>query len=307
MRKTILRSLLGAVAVACAVSACTPLGTTGPIAGPYAKTIWGPDVSNYQHPYGAAIDWTSVRRAGASFAFVKVSEGSTYTNPYAAGDLRGAHNAGLFVGGYHFGRPRLPLSTAVSDARQFAAQMGNLLTPGYLPPVLDLEVTDGLSPASVTAWTRTFLSALQTATGRIPMIYTGGWFWVAYMGNPTGFSQYPVWIGQYTPADPGPNLFGDFAHSTFWQYTDSANVAGISGGVDVSWFHGSLAQLSSLGYTASSINTATRSSTSNATSNATGAGRSVASLLQGNSSPGANIASGHRSGARMAQSATSLG
>ena len=37
-----------------------------------------------------------------------------------------ARAAGLYVTGYHFARPRLPLTTAASDARTFASMMGNV-------------------------------------------------------------------------------------------------------------------------------------------------------------------------------------
>ena len=228
MRKRLLRVLLGIVAIVGVAAGCSPLGATGPMSGPYVKNIWGVDVSSYQHPRGIAINWGAVHNQGAKFAFIKVSEGGTYTNPYGVADLRAARAAGLYVGAYHFGRPRLPLSTATSDARRFAALIGNVNQPGYLPPVLDLEVTGKLSAANVTAWARTFLKALQTASGRVPMIYSGAWFWKGYMGNPKGFARYPLWAAQYTPKTIGPALFGDFGYSTFWQYTDAGRVSGIS-------------------------------------------------------------------------------
>jgi lysozyme len=249
MRKVLTRVLLGTVVIATAVAttACSPVGTTGPMAGPYTHGIWGPDVSSYQHPGGVGINWTSVRAQGARFAFVKVSEGSNYRNPYAASDIGGARAAGLYVTGYHFARPRLPLSTAASDARTFASLMGNVKLAGTLPPVLDIETTGGLSATNTTKWVKTFLTTLQGVTGRTPMIYSGNWFWRGYMGNPAGFSQYPVWAAQYT-GGIGPNLFGDFQYSTFWQYTDRAKINGIKGGVDNSYFHGSLSQLLSLSW-----------------------------------------------------------
>jgi GH25 family lysozyme M1 (1,4-beta-N-acetylmuramidase) len=262
MRKSLVRLLFGVLALVLAgvVSACGPvsssLGTTGPMSGPYAKTIWGVDVSNYQHPYGAGINWSAVRASGARFAFVKVSEGNWYANPYQAGDISAARAAGLDVGGYHFARPRLPLSTAVTDAKTFASQLGNVRQPGMLPPVLDVETTGGLSGANVTAWVRSFLSTLEPAVGRTPMIYSGAWFWQGYMGNPMGFSHYPVWVAQYTPGDTGPNLFSDYSYSTFWQYSGGSYVPGISGAVDADWFHGSQAQLNSLAWGATNQSSA---------------------------------------------------
>jgi lysozyme len=295
MRKIVRRLLLVAVAVAIGLvsAACSPLGSTGPMSGPYAKTIWGPDVSNYQHPFGAAINWYSVRAQGARFAFVKESEGNNYVNPYASADIRGARAAGLYVAPYHFGRPRLPISTAASDARLFAAQIGNVRVAGYLPPVLDIETNGGLSAANVTAWTRTFMTTLQSAIGRPPMIYSGSWFWRGYMGNPAGFSQYNVWIADYEPANTGPTLFGDFKYSTFWQYSDTAKVSGIADAVDSSWFHGSLTQLSQLAYVPT---TATAQSTTQAHQ-----------MLVQQASPGSTTSSSGPTGSMMAQNPTTVG
>lgn len=264
MRRVSPRLILGTVAAAVAVlaTACSPLGTTGAMTGPYAHTIWGPDVSSYQHPGGAAINWRSVRAQGARFAFVKVSEGSDYQNPYAASDIAGARAAGLYVTGYHFARPRLPLSTAASDARTFAQLMGNMQVAGTLPPVLDMETTGGLTAASATAWMKNFLVTLQSLTGRTPMIYSGQWFWKGYLNNPTGFAGYPLWASQYT-GGIGPNLFGDFQYSSFWQYTDSASINGIYGGVDSSYFHGSISQLNSLAWSGFTSSTPTTTANTN--------------------------------------------
>ena len=295
MRKFRVRLLCVAAAVAASLvaSACGPLGSTGPISGPYAKTIWGPDVSNYQHPNGAAINWRAVRMQGARFAFVKMSEGSTYVNPYARTDIPAALAAGLYVGAYHFARPRLPLTTAASDARLFASQLGNQKVVGVLPPILDIETNGGLTAANVTAWTKSFLTTLQGAIGRTPMVYSGSWFWRGYMGNPSGFAQYPVWIADYEPANTGPTLFGDWSYSSFWQYTDAAKVSGITGGVDASWFHGTLTQLQQLAWVPT-------------TSTAQTPARALDTLIQP-ASPGSTAGSHDTTGAKMAQDPTTVG
>jgi GH25 family lysozyme M1 (1,4-beta-N-acetylmuramidase) len=295
MRKIRVRHLCvaAAVAVGLITSACGPLGSTGPMSGPYAKTIWGPDVSNYQHPFGAAINWPAVRAQGARFAFVKMSEGNFYVNPYAVSDIAHARAAGLYVGAYHFARPRLPLTTAASDARLFASQLGNVRVAGYLPPIIDIETNGGLTAANVTAWTKSFLATLQGATGRIPMIYSGSWFWRGYMGNPSGFSQYPVWIADYEPKNIGPTLFGDFKYSSFWQYSDSAKVSGIADAVDSSWFHGTLTQLQQLAYVPT-------------VSTAQAPARSLDTLVQP-ASPGSTTTSHGTTGAQMAQNPNTVG
>ena len=86
---------LGAVAAGCTPPPPSNLGTTGALSGAYAKNVFGIDVASYQHPNGAAINWASVRASGAAFAFVKMSEGASYTNVYAARDLNGARAAGM--------------------------------------------------------------------------------------------------------------------------------------------------------------------------------------------------------------------
>lgn len=293
MRKRFARVLLGTVAVVCVAAGCVPLGATGRLSGAYGKNIWGVDVSSYQHPGGAGINWAAARNQGAKFAFVKVSEGGSYVNPWGLTDIRAARAAGLYAGAYHFGRPRLPLSTAASDARRFAAQIGSVKQAGYLPPVLDLEVTGGLSAANITAWARSFLSTLRAATGRVPMVYSGGWFWRGYMGNPGGFAGYPLWAAQYSPKSIGPDLFGSWSYSSFWQYTDAGLVSGIRGRVDASWFHGTQAQLNSLAYAGFAFkNTA-----------------SPFALLQTGaaSSPGAGASSSATTGTRMAQYPATVG
>ena len=81
-------------------------------ATPAGALLTGVDVASHQHPGGAPIDWVKVRAAGHSYALVKATEGTTYTNPYFVDDWTGAGAAGLYRGAYHYARPALPYSTA---------------------------------------------------------------------------------------------------------------------------------------------------------------------------------------------------
>ena len=226
--------------------AVSPRAATDP---PYDKVNapWGPDVSGWQHPAGGGINWAAVRGAGASFAFVKASEGTGYTSPYYRSDTTTARAQGLYVGAYHFAQPRLPISTAATEANYFANIIGDVRGRGWLPPVLDLEVDNGLSAANITAWAHTFLQTLQARTGRVPILYSGGWFYRGYMYNPSGFGQYPLWDALYNNYVSSPGtLFGDWTRTTFWQYTWQRSVPGITGLVDASYFHGNRTQLAVL-------------------------------------------------------------
>jgi len=47
------------------------------------------------------------------------------------------------------------------------------LGPGDLPPTLDMELTGGQSPATITAHVHTWMDKVQAATGRVPMTGSG--------------------------------------------------------------------------------------------------------------------------------------
>ena len=52
---------------------------------------WGPDVSDYE----GAVDWTAVKTAGASFAFTKATEGTTFTCETFATNWEGMRHVGI--------------------------------------------------------------------------------------------------------------------------------------------------------------------------------------------------------------------
>ncbi len=217
-----------------------------------AGYLTGPDVSSWQHPGGAAINWGQVAAAGHSFAFVKATEGPSalgramYRNPWFEADFGGAAGAGLYRAPYHFARPMLPLSTAADQARYMISVTGLLNGPRDLPPVLDLEVTGGLDPQSLADWTVTFVQEIQRLTGRAPIIYTGPYFWRTAMADTTRLRDYPLWVASWTSASSPGALFGGWTSWAFWQYTDSGSAPGIPGSIDLNRFccgYGGLAAL----------------------------------------------------------------
>ena len=80
----------------------TPSLTTTAAVANYEQ---GVDISSWQHPSGAAIDWSQVAASGIRFAAVKATEGAYYPNPYALSDLAGAKAAGLSAVAYAFAVP----------------------------------------------------------------------------------------------------------------------------------------------------------------------------------------------------------
>ena len=237
-RRSVLRVLLGVVIAMCAL-----LG----VAAPAGAWVTGVDVASWQHPgttgsaCGRPIDWFQVKGAGHSFAYIKSTESTTYTNPCFAQDWQGAASAGLYRGSYHYAKPALPLSTAQDQARYFVSRTGSMTGPQDLPGFLDLEETGGLGPADLAQWTRIFLAEVTGLTGKKPMIYVGRYFWSGQVGNPVDIGQqYRLWLPDYhcqrqdgtLLCDPDTNAYspGGFAGWstwTFWQTHSVGHVPGI--------------------------------------------------------------------------------
>lgn len=237
------RRLRAFVLLACAGALAAP---TVSAHASSSGSIDGPDVASYQHPNGAAIDWQKAAADGVSFAFVKATEGSTYTNKYFAGDYAAAHSAGLTRSAYHFARPRADLATARDQADYFVKAAGAADANGDLPLTLDLEESGGLAPQSLIAWTHAFVNEVTALTKRPVIIYTYPYFWQHAMGNTTDFADLPLWIASYRSGGPQTPLPGGWSRWTFWQYTSDGRIAGIPARVDRSKFAGSQSDLRAL-------------------------------------------------------------
>lgn len=229
-------------------SALAPLVVAGTLAvgGPAvasAGPINGPDVASWQHPGGAAINWFAVRASGHEFAMVKATEGLDYVNPHFVEDGIGMRAAGVARGAYHYADVRQSPEAQAA----FFASTAMPIVAGGLPPVLDLEDAKGLPPGAVIDWTHRYLNAVQTLTGRQPIIYTYPNFWRTAMANTTEFTQYPLWIADYNGGNaPGP-LPGGWRHWTFWQYTDSGRIPGVNAAIDLNYYGGGLGDLGFFG------------------------------------------------------------
>jgi lysozyme len=216
-------------------------------AGAAAADITGPDVSSHQHPNGASVDWSKVRSSGQNFAFVKSTEGMRYVNPYFSSDWNAIRSNGMVRGSYHYARPNGSPTSAAEQARYFVSVAGRMQASGDLAPALDLEDTGGLSPSQLVTWVHSWLDTITALTGRTPIIYTYPHFWRSAMGNNTGFTQYPLWIADYSGGTaPKTPLAGGWNSWTFWQHTDRGSIPGASTGVDISTFSGDSTALAAL-------------------------------------------------------------
>jgi lysozyme len=198
------------------------------------STIKGVDVSHFD----GTVDWGAAKRDGITFAIIKATEGTSFVDNHFATNWTNTGANGIVHGAYHFFRPK---SDPVAQADFFVGVAGSPKS-GDLPPVIDLEVTDGLTAAQVAAGARTFLQRVQQRTGRVPMIYTSVRVFNGLLGTPSGFNPYFLWVANWNVRCPNiPNP--PWTRWTFWQSSATGTVAGFSDPVDVDRFNGTSADL----------------------------------------------------------------
>jgi lysozyme len=211
-------------------------GPKPPKPPPTPAYVSGIDVSYHQ----GAIDWGRVAGAGKSFAFVRASAGTLTSDTAYATNRAGARAAGLKVGAYHFGNPDTAANDALNEAHWFLQNA--TIASGDLVPVLDLEVTNGLSAGELMTWAQTWLTEVEAATGIRPVIYTTPNFWSGSVANTDWFARngYRVWIAHWTTASQPTVPAGNWGGNgwTFWQHSSTGSVPGVSGPVDLDRFNG---------------------------------------------------------------------
>jgi GH25 family lysozyme M1 (1,4-beta-N-acetylmuramidase) len=218
----------------------TPTPAPTPTPTPYKplpNTLEGVDISHWQ----GTINWASVAKAGKKFAFMKASEDTWYADPTYQSNRDQAKANGIRVGAYHFAQPSTAAGNAAAQADWFISTA--VPSSGELLPVLDLERTNGLTDPQLIAWVQEYLNRIYTRLGVRAVIYCSPNFWKTYMNDTTWFAQngYKIlWIAHWTTAT-SPSLPANGWNGTswtFWQYTSSGTVSGISGRVDLDRFNG---------------------------------------------------------------------
>lgn len=206
----------------------------------------GVDVSKWQRPGGVALKWNEVAASGQKFAFIKATDGVEGDQKYFLEDSIAAAKAGLYVGSYHKAHPDRS-ATAQADQYVEALQQRDeqISTDKTLPPVLDIELDNGLNPTQLQKWTKDFLERVEEKTGETPMIYTYRWFWQNPMGNSTDFTDYPLWLAAYEDSAP-TSLPGGWESMAFWQRSSTGRVDGIPTNVDEDVFNGTETELQQL-------------------------------------------------------------
>lgn len=200
---------------------------------PQSFAVKGTDVARFQ----SYVDWPRARTVGIRFAFIKATEGGDLLDPMFRDHWRGAAQAGIARGAYHFYYFCTPPEV---QARWFIRNVPR--TRGALPPVLDME-WNPLSPscqrrpdgATVRAEMQVWLDLVERHYGQRPVIYTTPGFY-----EDTGLSRLrgeDFWLRTTakTPREAYPGQ-----RWRFWQYTATGSLPGTPGNIDLNVFNGSL-------------------------------------------------------------------
>lgn len=146
--------------------------------------IKGVDVSNYQAESG----WEK----GVDFAFVKVTEGTSYVNPKWIAQRATIRAAGLVTGFYHFGRPGDMIAQADYFLSKISLQPGDVLAFDWE----DNKISSGQKDA--------FIAYVQgKARGHKVILYCNTYFWKTL--DKTSFAGDGLWIatGGLPAGSPG--------------------------------------------------------------------------------------------------------
>jgi len=220
--------------------------------------IHGVDISRWQHPNGALIDFAKMYSAGVRFAMIKASDtrddADALSLQYLLIDRPAAQAAGIYTGFYHYAilpntsDPAAIVRDATAQAQKVIWRVSAIggLTARDLPFALDLEnkcvklnsngsCATYATKSSVTLWAETFLAILNEKLGRKPILYSYASFLEGSMNKSTALGKYPLWLAQYAinPFDPinqpGLKPGGCYVHSwtssacqsqwIIWQYS----------------------------------------------------------------------------------------
>ena len=195
--------------------------------------IFGIDVSHWQKN----VNMEKVAAHGAKFVMVKAGElymGRDYRDAYYVQNITNARAAGLITGAYYFFRPSSPLTAQ----RRMFREMWEL-APADLPPIIDVEAADAMTPGQIKNAFEHFYKDVANTWGRKPIVYSrdnlvGAWKLQDYVTDPLYY-----WKALYSNKFEG-------RPAKFWQFSDKYRIPGIDKDIDGNYFRGTMEELQSL-------------------------------------------------------------
>lgn len=213
------------------VAATAQTALAFPIGNSAVPRVDAVDVSSYQS-WMKQAQYSKLKALGVKSVIIKISEGSTYANPYAADQVKYAKAAGLNVAVYHFAR-FTSLTTATAEAAKTAQTLKKLGLPNSTLIFADMEATETNSSSVATNLTQ-YWKTLNANGYTNHGVYTGGLFGPSYATATSGtVGNANTWYAQY-PDTPSKNNLLNTKYGA-WQFASTAYLPDFaSNPIDVS-------------------------------------------------------------------------
>ena len=194
------------------------------------------DVSN-NNGYMSTAEYVSMRNEfGVRAVTVKISEGGTYKDPYAASNIANVQAAGMYINGYHFARYATKAQAiAEADFAGRTAKAAGLPVGAVLATDVEAEEQNYQSKATNDRNNAAFMKEIQKFGYRADIYTSGSW-----ANTKMTIMDKTGWIAAYPYVVSGKNWYST---NHAWQWSSTAKFRISYGGFDVS-------QLNSNYYTA---------------------------------------------------------
>ncbi len=191
----------------------------------------GVDIASYQSNINPA------KLSTTDFVIVKITQGTTYVNPYSIKQYIEAKSAGKLLGAYHYAEG----GDAKKEAQFFVKELGSRV--GECVLALDWEGNQNsrFGTGQDVTWCRTFLDEVHRLTGIRALIYMSKSVCRKYDWSSVA-QNYPLWCAQYktntiTDYQPSPwtddKGFGAWGRDTIRQYSSHGRIAGYDANIDL--------------------------------------------------------------------------
>lgn len=204
-----------------------------------AYPVRGIDVSAHQ----GIINWEKISSQNIDFAFIKATEGGSFSDKMFAQNWEGAFSSGIITGAYHFFSFQSP---SEAQAANFISTVPK--RQGMLPPVVDIELygkfeRSPMGKSETKEKLDELLDMLYEYYGVRPILYATMRAYKLYLEN--DYKEHLIWIRNvyYTPALPDKRSW------TFWQYSHKGRLDGYAGRekfIDLNVYNGSMDDLMDL-------------------------------------------------------------
>ncbi|BEI53581.1 GH25 family lysozyme [Lactiplantibacillus plantarum] len=185
------------------------------------------DVSN-NNGYMSTAEYVSMRNEfGVKALTVKISEGTTFKDSYAASNIANGQAAGLYVNGYHFAHYKTKAQAiAEADFAGQTAKVAGLPVGAVLATDVESQEANNQSKATNDRNNAAFMQEIQKFGYRADIYTSGSW-----ANNKMTIKGKTGWVAGYPFVPAGKQWY---TNNNAWQWSGSAHFRISYGGFDVS-------------------------------------------------------------------------